>query len=96
MGERGTIKKCTSTKYGTLVQIRAICDVYHSAFEIHVCGFPARSSGLDRCRLYVEHLDFLDIAVFALLGSLTPLLQSRRDGIGLIPAEYRVFELACY
>lgn len=83
-----------STKYGTLVQIRAICNVYLSAFGIHVCGFPARSSGLDRCRLCIEHLDSLD--TFALLGSLTPLLQSRRDGIGLIPAEYRVFELACY
>ena len=92
MGEWGTVKKCTSTKYGTLVQIRAICNVYLSAFGIHVCGFPARSFGLDRCR----HLDSLDIAVFALLGSLTPLLQSRRDGIGLIPAEHRVFELACY
>ena len=26
------MKKCTSTKYGTLVQIRAICNVYLSAF----------------------------------------------------------------
>ena len=38
----GGARDCTTTKYGTLVHIRVICNVYHFALGIHVYGFPAR------------------------------------------------------
>ena len=79
-----------------MVQIRLVCNVYPFTLGIHVCGFPARvmlAVGKMQAFGHLDSLDSLDI--FTLLGSLTPLLRSRRHGTGLISAEYRVLELSC-